>query len=291
LPPEGEAVIAFTHAFDKVGDHSLAVRLEGDSFPDDNAFYSIVQVRNQLNVLLVDGDPNSAPLEGAADFLELALTPYQSASVSLKDLIRTTKVDARRLREADFKGMEVIVLADVDRVQGNRLNELDKFVKAGGGLIIFAGPHCDLDWYNRDFFRKGEGLLPAGIKGLQRATSAAMPARIQQQRLTHPATIYFNDARGGRLQDAEFQSWLEFDAAQDTSIKPILQLDRGTPLLIEKARDRGRVIMAANPAVAAFLCAADAVPRHLPGHTKHHQRLGSGRRTAAHGPTQRTRRR
>ena len=64
LPPEGEAVIAFTHAFDAVGDHSLAVRLEGDSFADDNAFYSVVQVRNQLNVLLVDGDPSAAPLEG-----------------------------------------------------------------------------------------------------------------------------------------------------------------------------------------------------------------------------------
>ncbi len=252
LPPEGEAVIGFTHAFDKVGDHSLAVRLEGDSFPDDNAFYSVVQVSNQLNVLLVDGDSSTEPLEGAADFLELALTPYQSASATLKDLIRTTKVDAKRLRETDFKGMEVIVLADVDRLQGNRFNELDKFVKAGGGLIVFAGPHCDLDWYNRDFFRKGEGMLPTGIKGLQRAASSSMPARIQQQRLTHPATVYFNDARGGRLQDAEFQSWLEFDVAKDTSAKPILQLDRGTPLFIEKARDRGRVIFAATTADAEW---------------------------------------
>ncbi len=252
LPPEGEAVIGFTHAFDKVGDHSLAVRLEGDSFPDDNAFYSVVQVRNQLNVLLVDGDSSTGPLEGAADFLELALTPYKSASASLKDLIRTTKVDAKRLRETDYKGMEVIVLADVDRLQGSRLTELDKFVKAGGGLIVFAGPHCDLDWYNRDFFRKGEGLLPAGIKGLQRAASASMPARIQQQRLTHPATVYFNDARGGRLQDAEFQSWLEFDQAGDTSAKPILQLDRGTPLFIEKARERGRVVFAATTADAEW---------------------------------------
>jgi hypothetical protein len=252
LPPEGEAVIGFTHTFDKVGDHSLAVRLEGDSFPDDNAFYSVVQVRNQLNVLLVDGDSSTGPLEGAADFLELALTPYKSASASLKDLIRTTKVDAKRLRETDYKGMEVIVLADVDRLQGSRLTELDKFVKAGGGLIVFAGPHCDLDWYNRDFFRKGEGLLPAGIKGLQRAASASMPARIQQQRLTHPASVYFNDARGGRLQDAEFQSWLEFDQAGDTSAKPILQLDRGTPLFIEKARERGRVVFAATTADAEW---------------------------------------
>ncbi|HAL70165.1 MAG TPA: hypothetical protein DCP71_00110, partial [Verrucomicrobiales bacterium] len=134
LAPEGEALISFTHAFTSIGDHSLAVRLEGDSFADDNAFYSVVPVRNQLNVLLVDGDPGTEALSGAADFLELALTPYQSASASLKDLIRITKVDAKRLRETDFRGQEIIVLADVDRLPDNRLGELDKFVKAGGGL-------------------------------------------------------------------------------------------------------------------------------------------------------------
>jgi len=248
LPSEGEAIIAFTHAFDKVGDHSLAVRIEGDSFPDDNAFYSVVQVRNQLNVLLVDGDPSDEPLGGAADFLELALTPYQSAAATLKDLIRTTKVDSRRLRDEDMKGKEVIILADVERFRGS-IQNLEKFVKAGGGLIVFAGPHADINWYDRDFFRKGEGLFPVSVKGLQHAASAA-PARILQQRLTHPATIYFNDARGGRLQDAEFQTWWEFGASANA--RPILQLDRGTPLFIEKAVERGRVIAAATSADAEW---------------------------------------
>ncbi|TDU67249.1 putative membrane protein (TIGR02226 family) [Prosthecobacter fusiformis] len=252
LAPEGEAVISFTHAFGEVGDHSLAVRLEGDSFPDDNAFYSVVQVRNQLNVLLVDGDPSLEPLGGAADFLELALTPYLSAQAELKDLIRITKVDSRRLRDDDYKGKEIIVMADVDRLQGNKLVELDKFVKAGGGLIVFAGPHCDLDWYNREFYKNGAGLLPTKIKGLQRATTTASPARVLQQRLTHPAMVYFNDARGGRLQDAEFQSWLEFDAPENADTQPLLQLDRGTPLFIEKAHERGRVILAATTADAEW---------------------------------------
>ncbi|MES2507446.1 MAG: BatA domain-containing protein [Verrucomicrobiota bacterium] len=251
LAPEGEALISFTHAFAGIGDHSLAVRLEGDSFADDNAFYSVVQVRNQLNVLLVDGDPGTEALSGAADFLELALTPYQSASASLKDLIRITKVEAKRLRETDFRGQEIIVLADVDRLPDNRLGELDKFVKAGGGLIVFTGPHCDLNWYNQKFYRNGEGLLPAGLKGLQRATSAA-PARILQQRLTHPATVYFNDARGGRLQEAGFQAWMELDTAQDAGAKPLLMLDRGTSLFLEKARERGRVILSATTADAEW---------------------------------------
>lgn len=251
LAPEGEAVISFTHAFNSTGDHSLAVRLEGDSFPDDNAFYSVVQVRDQLNVLLVDGDPGTEPLQGAADFLELALTPYQSASASLKDLIRITKLDAKRLRDTDLRNQEIVILADVDRLQGNRLNDIAKFVKGGGGLIVFMGPHCDLDWYNREFYRQGEGILPAGLKGQQHASTAS-PARILQQRLTHPAMVYFNDARGGRLQEAGFQSWFEFDTRQDASVKPLLMLDRSMPLFVEKSQGHGRVILAATTADAEW---------------------------------------
>jgi hypothetical protein len=249
LPAEGFSVVTFTHAFDSVGDHSLAVRMEGDSFPDDNAFYSVVQVRNQLNVLLVDGDPSDQPLGGAADFLELALTPYlAAANPSLKDLIRVTKVDARRLRDDDLRGKEVVIFADVERHRGN-MATLEKFVKEGGGLIIFAGPHADIAWYNRDFYRKGEGLLPASIKSLQRAP-ATSPARLLQQRLTHPALLYFNDARGGRLQDAEFQSWWAFEGHEQA--RPLLQLDGGSPLLVEKSVERGRVIAAATTADAEW---------------------------------------
>ena len=253
VAPEGEAVLSFTHAFDKVGDHSLSVRLEGDSFADDNAFHSIVQVRNQLNVLLIDGKPGAAPLEGATDFLELALTPHTAAANTLKDLIRTKKVDLRKLRDDDFKQTEVIILANVEKLQGRAQSDLDKFVKEGGGLLIFAGPDCDIDWYNRELYRKGEGLLPAAIKGQARAELTAAPARVLMQRLTHPSVLYFNDARGGRLQDAEFRHWFEF--AQPTNNAPpqrILNLDRNVPLLLEKKHGQGRVIAAATTANAEW---------------------------------------
>lgn len=252
LAPEGEAVLSFTHAFDKVGDHSLSVRLEGDSFSDDNAFHSLVQVRNQLNVLLIDGKPGTAPLEGAADFLELALTPHTAAANSLKDLIRTRKIDQRKLRRDDYKDAEVIILANCPRLQGNDLSELEKFVKAGGGLLIFAGPDIDIEHYNRELFRKGEGLLPAAIKGMARAEMADSPARVLMQRLTHPSVLYFNDARGGRLQDAEFRSWIEFAPPPDENTQRIISLDRNAPLLLEKKYGQGRVIAAATTANAEW---------------------------------------
>ncbi|MDZ4404734.1 BatA domain-containing protein [Prosthecobacter sp.] len=253
VAPEGEAVLSFTHAFDKVGDHSLSVRLEGDSFADDNAFHSIVQVRNQLNVLLIDGKPGAAPLEGATDFLELALTPHTAAANTLKDLIRTKKVDLRKLRDDDFKQAEVVILANVEKLQGRAQSDLDKFVKEGGGLLIFAGPDCDIDWYNRELYRKGEGLLPAAIKGQARAELAGTPARLLMQRLTHPSVLYFNDARGGRLQDAEFRHWFEFaQPTNNENTQRILNLDRNVPLLLEKKHGQGRVIAAATTANAEW---------------------------------------
>lgn len=252
LAPEGEAVLSFTHAFDKVGDHSLSVRLEGDSFADDNAFHSIVQVRNQLNVLLIDGNPGKSPLDGAADFLELALTPHTAAAASLKDLIRTKKIELRRLRDDDLRQQEVIVMADVQRLQGRAMSDIERFVKDGGGLLVFAGPECDLDWYNREFYRKGEGIYPAGIKGYARTETNAAPARVLQQRYTHPSVLYFNDARGGRLQDAEFRHWFEFVPGDQATTQRILNLDRNVPLLVEKKYGRGRVIAAATTANAQW---------------------------------------
>ncbi|MDB6116575.1 MAG: N-terminal double-transrane protein, partial [Verrucomicrobiaceae bacterium] len=247
VPGEGEVTLSLTHAFDTVGDHSLGVRLEGDGFPDDNAAEAIVHVRRQINVLLVDGHPGNEPLSGAVDFLELALSPNMAAATGSKDLLLTSKVDERKMRKEDFNRKEVIILADVGRLQGGHLSELEKFVKEGGGLLIFAGPTCDIATYNRDLFRNGDGLYPAKIKGYGSVSPGENPARILMQRFTHPAVTYFNDVRGGRLQDAEFRNWFQFEPARG-DVKPVLSLDRGVPLFLEKAYGKGRVIAAATTA-------------------------------------------
>ena len=252
LAPEGEAVLSFTHAFDKIGDHSLSVRLEGDSFSDDNAFHTVVQVRNQLNVLLVDGKPGTQALEGATDFLELALTPHTAAAASLKDLIRIRKVELRKLRDDDYKQTEVIILANVEKLQGRAFTDMERFVKDGGGLLIFAGPECDINWYNRELYRNGQGLLPAAIKAQAHAEVGGSPARVLAQRLTHPALVYFNDPRGGRLQDAEFTHWLEFGPVNNDTTQRILSLDRNVPLFLEKKQGLGRVIAAGTTANAEW---------------------------------------
>jgi hypothetical protein len=251
VPAGGETVLSLSHAFETAGDHALAVRLEGDAFPEDNVWPLVVPVREQVNCLLVTGSERGGPLQGATDFLQIALTPHESAAASLKDVIHASLIEDRRLSERSFGGQEVIILADVPRLNGRSkmMTEMEDFVWRGGGLIVFVGPSVDTRWYEQEFFRGGKGLFPCKFAGAGHVDEGQPPARILSQRFTHPALSYFNDARGLRLQDAAFQHWLRFDKLEGEA-HTLLSLDRGDPLMVEKPFGRGRVIAIASTANA-----------------------------------------
>jgi hypothetical protein len=254
IAPNAETVLTMSHAFDIAGDHSLTVRVEGDSFPDDNAFSVVIPVRDQVNCLLAESitGTKKGPLEGATDFLEIALAPHHSAAdKTLKDVIHTTIKDNRNSFDTLLPAQEVVILADIDRYPSHTLSQLQTFVERGGGLIIFAGPTNDLTWLDREFFRGGKGVFPCLVKGFGHVDDGQTPARILSQRFTHPATAYFNDARGLRLQDAVFQHWQKFDKIEGDA-RVLLSLDRGDALVVEKPLGKGRVIAIASSANAQW---------------------------------------
>lgn len=251
IAPNAETVLTLSHAFDTAGDHTLTVRVEGDSFPEDNAFSLVIPVREQVNALLVRGESGAGALEGATDFLEIALAPHQSAQASLKDVIRSGLVDQRQIREKSFDGAEVIIMSNVEKLGGRALTDMEEFVRRGGGLIIFAGPDIDSLWYERDFFRSGKGLLPCLLKGYGHVDEGETPSRLISQRHTHPATSYFNDARGMRLQDAAFRHWVRCERIEGEA-RVLLSLDRGDAFLVEKPFGLGRVLLVSSTANAQW---------------------------------------
>ena len=253
IAPNAETVLTMSHAFDTAGDHALTVRVEGDSFPDDNAYSVVIPVRDQVNCLLAEGlVGKKGPLEGATDFVEIALTPHQSAAdKTLKDVIHTSKKDAYKVFDTLLPAQEVVILADIDQYKENTLKALRSFVERGGGLIVFAGPSNDIAWLNRDFYKDGQGLFPCAVKGFGHVDEGQTPARILSQRYTHPAIGYFNDARGLRLQDAVFQHWQKFDKIEGDA-RVLLSLDRGDALIVEKPIGKGRVIAIASSANALW---------------------------------------
>ena len=242
IAPNAETVVSLSHSFDTAGDHSLTIRLEGDSFPEDNARSLVIPVRDQVNCLLVEGPHGKGPLEGPADFLEIALTPHHSAAApTLKDLIHTTRVDSRHDINASLAGQEVIILADLDKLGDGTQRKIHDFVEQGGGLIIFAGPNNDTHWLEREFTQVKEGLYPGEVKNFGHIDNGQAPARVLAQRYTHPALTYFNDSRGLKLQDAAFTHWQKLTKLREGTTV-LLSLDRGDPLMVETPLGKGRII-------------------------------------------------
>lgn len=251
IAANAESILTLNHTFSTAGDHSLTVRVEGDTFTDDNSFSLVIPVREQVNTLLLNGGKNSGTLAGSTDFLEIALTPHQRASATLKDVIKSNVLDYKQLRDKSFENVEVVVMSNVEKLNGRGFTDLQQFVERGGGLLIFMGPDCDERWYKQEFFRDGKGLFPAPLEGFGHVDDGQTPARIISQRFTHPATSYFNEARGMRLQDAAFTHWQRFGKLSDDT-RVLLSLDRGDPFLIEKPYGQGRVIVAATTANAQW---------------------------------------
>ena len=166
LPPEGDAQVLFTHAFEEAGSHTITVTTSGDALEADNQYFTSVPVWDEVKTLLVDGSPSDEPLGGAADFLEIALQPFGAAKSSLNDLIKTQVIRAGDLSRDRLKDMQVVVLANVPELNGGQVDDLREFVKQGGGLIVFAGDKVKPEFYGGALFDSGKGMLPLPYSGL-----------------------------------------------------------------------------------------------------------------------------
>lgn len=246
VPPEGEAALYFTHAFDSIGDHALTIRLEGDTFTDDNTFHTVIQVRDQLPIVLIEAAPGSTPLTGSLDFLALALSPHLgSATPDLRDLIVTRTIDARRIKDTELTGARVAVVGGLQRPTANLLQALRQFAENGGGVLLLPAENADPLQWQRELGPTAD-LLPALVTGQAHIENSDFPARLQTTRFTHPALLYFNDPRAGRLADGEVQHWWKIEP-QGEDARVIATTDRNTPLFIERPLGRGLIIQSAIP--------------------------------------------
>jgi hypothetical protein len=243
--------VLFTHAFESAGSHVLEVEADADALKADNSLQASIPVWDKVPVLLVNGDPNSEPLKGETDYLEIALQPYGQARADLTDLISTRVIEARDLSADALSKTRVVVLANVRQLSDQQLKWLREFTQDGGGVLVFPGNRINTDWYNR-ILAASDSLLPLPLTALAGGLDETSPkARVVAQHYNHPALEFFNDPRNGTLADGEIRLWYklgEREAGGASPITVLAQLDSGDPFLVEKKVGEGRVILCTTPA-------------------------------------------
>ncbi|MCD4825040.1 MAG: BatA domain-containing protein, partial [Phycisphaerae bacterium] len=153
----------------------ISAKLPDDDLAGDNRAMVSLDVRKATKVLIVDGRPGGARAEDAESyFLRLGLDPAHDGSHGFA--VETISRDD--LGDAVFGDYDVVFLLDLENFpiqplvsKDGKTTEnylavarLEKFVAAGGGLVIFTGDKVDTDFYNGRLYKKGAGLNPLPIR-------------------------------------------------------------------------------------------------------------------------------
>jgi len=222
--------------FDHAGQHRIALQLPKDSLIADNTFRITADVRRQIEVTLVDGDPGLKPFESETDFLHLALTAGNSQW-------KATPIISSEWMSQPMGAPDVLVLANVDRISPERAKELSQMVEAGMGLMIYAGDTLDTAAWNDVLYRDGHGLLPARLEQVREAESTGLVVEpIADSPMA--ALLRISPEALARVRPKRIlETALPGDASPQVRVLARWNDPRQTPALIEKRLGLGRVFL------------------------------------------------
>jgi hypothetical protein len=240
VPANSQQQVVFTHTFGAPGSYAIEADFidNQDSLPADDHRAVSIQVENSVPVLLVEGAAGTG-LQSKLGFLEYALTPDPDN----RGAFRVTRIPITHFNSAMLQDFRVVVLGDLALLEPSMVDALERYVVGGGGVLVGLGPGTDGEFMNRYFARNGEGFLPCPLLPPVSPAKAALPATINQG---HPIFSAFGSRNDEAWKEARVRSYYKVDSR---NIKPsdlavLLALDNGDPLVLERARGLGLVILA-----------------------------------------------
>ncbi len=188
LSPDSQTTVTFEKRFNpeiKPGESHFAhvsVRLtnaqmgplENDGLLADNLRHSVVEVRDKVPILVLDGsrprDPQTRRAEEDRDsfFVSRSLISVPGASYNVvfaEDVVGGGN-PAKVLERADLNKYPTIFLLNVPQLNEKQAKNLENFVREGGGVAFFMGDSVDAASYNRFLYKDGKGVFPAPLKSL-----------------------------------------------------------------------------------------------------------------------------
>ena len=268
---QSEVVTLFFQCAD-AGDVRLTASLGPDALVIDNTRHAVAHVREQVRVLLVDGEPSPLPFQSETDYLMTALFPKKTAS---SQSITVQHVTTAELPTQPFADYDIAVLANVAELPAEQTRALHGFVERGGGLFIFVGKKVTPQAFNT--WTQSAGLAPLEIgdevgdpsaKNAGQAIDAKFSSHPLAQKIASLPSKIVDTPRVRRY----FSSKLLPEGQE------ILRIASGTgivgsdaPLLAERKVGRGKVLM--------FTTTADREWTDLPIHPLYlillHEGIGS----------------
>ncbi len=246
LPAGEQASVAFSHRFDTPGDHVVEVRLGTDLLEVDNHRWQSVPVKEQLRVLCVNGKPATANMNGATDYLALALDPEAGKTIA-PGVVAVDVILESALLERDLSRYDCIFLCNVAQFTASEAQVLRNVLSRGGGVVFFLGDQVLAERYNRELAGdEATRVLPATIGEV--VADGQQQHRLDPLNYRHPLLRVFEGREQSGLLTTPIYKYFKLAAASDSKSRVALAFDGGDPAIVEESIGAGRSIVVATDA-------------------------------------------
>ena len=218
----------------------VVVALPGDALSIDDRRWVRANLRDQIRVLLVDGDPRTTRHDDELFYAEAALRPGDRDDSGSA----LTTITADELPRTDLAGFDVVVLANVSALAAREVTPIATWVRAGGGLLVTSGSHVDPAAYERTMLP----LLPQSLRDPIDTGWGPKDGRegralhLTKWEVDHPIFAPFGkDAPG--LADARFMKVMLLGPTTGTSDRKVLaRYTNGAAAFVEATSGQGRLL-------------------------------------------------
>jgi hypothetical protein len=232
-----------------------SVSLVGDKLAIDDRRWVRATLRDEVRVLLVDGDPRTVRHDDELFYAEAALRPGDreesgtSVRVITADELAAIEPKAQihgaaKLNIDDF---DVVVLANVAALPVERVAVLAQWVHNGGGILIAPGDRVDPAAYDKTMLP----LMPQSLRDPIDTTWGASPDERDSRALhlvkweaDHPIFAPFSKDASALLADAKFYKIALLGPTTATQDRKVLaRFTNGAAALVEASIGAGRTLL------------------------------------------------
>jgi len=225
-----------------------------DRLPADSVAFFPARLVRGIPTLIIDGDPSADFGRAESFYLRRALAPNGPVPSGVAADIATEN----ELESIALERYQVIFLANVYRLgdkTADNIEKLEKWVQAGGGLVILPGDQIDEQAFADFYFRDGAGLSPLKLEGIKGDETEKTWASLRVENTNHDVLKVFAGQNNPFLDSVKAFRWWgssvkKEQIGKEVSIAARLTDVEDSPVLAEKAFGKGRVLAMAIPADA-----------------------------------------
>jgi hypothetical protein len=247
--PAGEQVSLMLNCeFPAPGWHLVEIHLEDDALAIDNHRWLSVHARENIDVLLVDGEPSGDRFRSEMDYLRFALAP-ETSSGDAKLAIRPEIVRESEFLEADLSRYDCVVFGNVGQFTENEARVIENYLRQGGGVAWFLGDLVDPQAYNRVLYRDASGIMPVQLGARVGDASKRQGFFVFDPRdYAHAIVQPFRGATQGGLVTTPVYEYIRAELPPESKAQTALAFESGDPAIVTDAVHRGRVAVVTTTA-------------------------------------------